>query len=88
MRAHNVFHVSVPNKYMHDPNYIIDWNVIQVEPEGEFQVEPMRVLNWKETTLQNRAIGQVKLQCKHQELDEAMWELKEAVQEAYPFLFV
>ena len=25
---------------MHDPNHLINWDVIQVEPEGEFQIEP------------------------------------------------
>ena len=32
-RAHNDFHVSFLTKYLHGPNHIIDWNVIQVEPE-------------------------------------------------------
>ena len=35
-RAHNVFHVSLLKKYVHDPNHVINWDVIQVEPEGEF----------------------------------------------------
>ena len=35
-RAHNVFHVSLLNKFVHDPNHVINWDVIQVEPEGEF----------------------------------------------------
>jgi hypothetical protein len=37
---HNVFHVSLLKKYVPDANHIIDWNVIQVEPEGDFQVRP------------------------------------------------
>ena len=36
MRYHNVFHVSLLKKYVHDPNYVIDWNAIQAEPKGEF----------------------------------------------------
>ena len=32
IRSHNVFLVSFIKKYVHDPNHIIDWNVIQVEP--------------------------------------------------------
>jgi hypothetical protein len=28
MNVHNVFHVSFLNKYVHDPNHIIDWNLI------------------------------------------------------------
>ena len=35
-RAHNFFHVSLLKKYAHDPNHVIDWDAIQVEPEGEF----------------------------------------------------
>ena len=26
--AHNVFHVSLLKKYVHDPNHVIDWDVI------------------------------------------------------------
>ena len=37
MRAHNAFHASFLNKCVHDPNHVIDWNVIQVEPEGVFR---------------------------------------------------
>ena len=50
-RAHNVFHVSLLKKYVHDPNHVINWDVIQVEPEGEFQIEPMRILDKKVTML-------------------------------------
>ena len=31
MTLHNVFHVSLLKKYIHDANHVIDWNVIQVE---------------------------------------------------------
>ena len=60
-RSHNVFHVSLLKRYVHDPNHVINWDVIQVEPEGEFRIEPMRILNRKVTMLRNRAIGQVKV---------------------------
>jgi hypothetical protein len=35
VKEHNVFHVSLLKKYVHDYNHIIDWSVIQVEPERE-----------------------------------------------------
>jgi hypothetical protein len=38
MNVHNVFHVSLLKKCVHDHNHVIDWNLIQVDPEGEFQV--------------------------------------------------
>jgi hypothetical protein len=45
MRVHNVFHVSLLKKYVPDPNHIIDWNVIQVEHERDFRVEPIHICN-------------------------------------------
>ena len=56
-RDHNVFHVSLLKRYVHDPNHVINWDVIKVELEGEFQIEPKRILDRKVTMLQNRAIG-------------------------------
>jgi hypothetical protein len=53
VKAHNVFHVSLLKKYVHDSNHIIDWYVIQVELEGEFLPEPQCILDRKETSLRN-----------------------------------
>ena len=50
-RSHNVFHVSLLKKYVHDPNHVINWYVIQVEPDGEFQIKPMCILDRKVTML-------------------------------------
>ena len=60
-RAHNVFHVSLLKKYVHDPNHVINWDVIQVEPEGEFQIKPMSILDRKVKMFWNRAIGKVRV---------------------------
>ena len=54
-RAHNFFHVSFLKKYIHNPNHVINWDVIQVEPEGEFSIDLMRILDGKVTMLWNRA---------------------------------
>jgi hypothetical protein len=47
MNVHNIFHVSLMKTYIHDPNHVIDWNLIQVEPKGHFQVQPVRILDKK-----------------------------------------
>jgi hypothetical protein len=47
MNVHNVFHVSLLKKYVHDPNHVIDLHMIQVEMEGYFQVQPVWVLDKK-----------------------------------------
>jgi hypothetical protein len=44
MNVHNVLHVSLLKKHVHDPNHVINWNLIQVEPKGDFQVHLVRIL--------------------------------------------
>ena len=66
---------------------IIDWDLIQVEPEGEFQTEPFRILDRKECMLWNRAIVQIKVQWKHFSPEEATWEMEDKMREAYPSMF-
>ena len=65
IKLDDVFHVSLLRKYMHDTTHIIDWNVIQVEPEHEFQTEPFCILDRRECMLRNRTIVQIKVQWKH-----------------------
>ena len=76
LKIHNVFHVSILKKYIHDVTHVIDWNVIQVEPERDFLVELDCILDKREMFLWNCTIGQVKVQWKHLSPDEATWELE------------
>jgi hypothetical protein len=61
VKAHNVFHVLLLKKYVHDSNHIINWSVIQVELEGEFLPEPQCIIDEKEIPLRNKTIAQVKV---------------------------
>jgi hypothetical protein len=58
MKVHNVFHVSLLKKYVHDPNCIIHWTLIQVDPKGDFHVQLVRILDKKVTKLLNKVIVQ------------------------------
>ena len=51
IKVHNVFHVSILKRYIHEDTHVIDWNVIQVELEGEFQVGLERILDRRELLL-------------------------------------
>jgi hypothetical protein len=87
MNVHNVFHVSLLNKYIPDVNHVIDWNMIQVEQEGVLQVHPVRILDRKSKQLRNRAIGLVKVQWTWYGPEDATWEHEDAMQTKYPHLF-
>ena len=87
LRIHNVFHISILKKYIHDATHVIDWNLIQVEPEGDFSVEPDCILDRREIFHWNCNIGQIKVQWKHLSPDEATWKLESDMRVAYPALF-
>ena len=87
IKVHNVFHISILKRYVHDVSHVINWNVVQVEPEGEFQVGQKHILVKRERLLWNHNIGQVKVQWKHLSSEEATWELEINMWEAYPDLF-
>ena len=71
-----MFHVSILKIYVHDVSHVIDWNVSQVEPKGEFQVGLERIFDMREFLIRNRTIGQVKVQWKHLSQEEATWEME------------
>ena len=47
MKTHDVFHVYFLKKYVKDVDHVIDWSILQVEPDGEFQPEPQFILQKK-----------------------------------------
>ena len=58
-----------------------------MEPEGEFLLEPLRILEWEEIELRNRTVARVKVQWKQFTAEEATWEREVEMMERYPFFF-
>jgi hypothetical protein len=84
---HNFFHVSWLKKYVPDANHVIDWNVIQVEPEGRFKVRPICILDRKFKQLQNRVMELVKVQWTWYDPEEETLEHEDVMRVEYPHLF-
>jgi hypothetical protein len=61
--------------------------VIQVEQEGVLQVHHVRILDPKEKTTQNRAIGLVKVQWTGYGPEDVTWKHEDAMRAEYPHLF-
>ena len=43
--VHEVFHVSMLQKYTPDPTYIVDWGELVVDADGTFKEGPMRIMD-------------------------------------------
>lgn len=87
IKIHKVIHVSLLKKYVHDPSHVINWHVVQVEPEGEFLAKPLCILDLRVVTLCNRDLVQLKVQWKRFTREEGTWELEDAFKEFYPSMF-
>ena len=74
IKVHDVFHVSLLKKYVHDPTHVIDWNVLQVELEGELLPKPIQILAQEEIELRNRTVARVKVRWRNFAPKEATWE--------------
>ena len=58
-----------------------------MEPEGDFQVEPMCIMDRKEIVLQNGVVTRVRVQWNHFILKETNWVLEYSLWKEYPGLF-
>ena len=48
IRVHNVFRASLLKKYFYVTKHVVDWSLLQVEPEGEFSPKPIHILDKRE----------------------------------------
>ena len=42
---HNVFHVSMLQKYTPDLTHVVDWGKLVIDADGTFKEGPVRILN-------------------------------------------
>ena len=87
IRIHDVFHISLLKKYVAHQSHIINWDNVQVEPEGDFHTEPICILDRREIQLWKQVIIQVKVQWKHYSEEETTWEKEETMKQKFLALF-
>ncbi|KAL6192197.1 hypothetical protein ACLB2K_038584 [Fragaria x ananassa] len=85
---HNVFHVSMLQKYEPDPTHILDWADLDVDEQLSFEDRPIQILDRKDKVLRTKSIPIVKVLWQHRNMEEATWELETEMRENYPELFM
>ena len=85
--VHNVFHVSVLRKYVHDPAHVLDVTPLELREDLSFEEQPVKILAREVKKLRNRELPYVKVLWSNHEEREATWELESALRERYPHLF-
>ena len=85
--VHDVFHVSMLRKYVHDPSHILQHPEVEYTPMDREEVRPIRILDARDKQLRNKTIRLVKVQWQGRSTEEVTWECEDEVRANYPRLF-
>ncbi|XP_031270941.1 uncharacterized protein LOC116129338 [Pistacia vera] len=86
-RIHNVFHVSLLRKYIHDPSHILQTEEVELKDDLIYEECPVQILDRKIKELRNKNVPLVKVLWRNHNVEEATWEVKQNMKEKYPDLF-
>ena len=86
-KLHNVFHVSMLQKYCFDGSHILPVQEIQVQANLSYDEEPKAILARDVKQLRNKQIPLVKVLWQHHGKEEATWKLEETMRAQYLQLF-
>ena len=85
--VHEVFHVSMLQKYTPDPAHVVDWGGIIVDTDETFEEGLVHMMDSRDPVLRCKTVRLVKVLWQHRGLEEATWERKDTTRATYPFLF-
>ncbi|XP_074373981.1 uncharacterized protein LOC141714357 [Apium graveolens] len=83
---HNVFHVSMLNRYIPDSNQVIEYEPIELQPDLSYVEQPIQILDRKERVLRNKLIPIVKVLWRNPRVQESTWKLESDMLDKYPHL--
>ena len=75
----NVFHVSMPRKYVPDPSHILEAQPVHLKENLSYEKEQIQILDKKEQVLRNKVIPLVKVLWRNHNTEEATWETEQAM---------
>ena len=86
-KLHDVFHVSILKKYLHDCSHILCYEFLDVDPKLTYEDKLVEILDRKDKFLCNKTMPLVKVLCYNHVVEEATWETEEDMRKKYPELF-
>ena len=92
-RLHDVFHVSMLKKYLHDSSHVLSYESLDVDPKLTYEERPVKILDRKDKVLRNKVVPLVKVVLlakvlwRNQTVEEATWETETNMRKKYPKFF-
>ncbi|XP_043693050.1 uncharacterized protein LOC122643497 [Telopea speciosissima] len=85
--VHDVFHVSMLQKYVHDLDHVLSQEPPELAAKMSYKEQPEKILDSKIVHLRNWPIYYVKVKWYNHTEEEASWETEVETQAKYPSLF-
>ena len=85
--VHEVFHVSMLQKYTQNPTHVVDWGEITVDTNGTFEEGLVCIFDNRNQVLRLKTVRLVKVLWQHRGVKEATWEREDMMRATYLFLF-
>jgi len=85
--VHNIFHISQVQKYVPDPNHIIEPEPIEIAKNLPYDKHHVQILDCRFKQLHNKNIPPVKVLWANHTFSEATWETEQDTKSKYPYLF-
>ena len=85
--VHEVFQVSMLQKYTPDPAHVVDRGQIEVDTDGTFEEGPVCILDSRDKVLRRKTMRLVRVPWRHCGVEESTWEREDTMRATYPFLF-
>ena len=85
--VHELFHVSMLQKYTPDPAHVVDWGQIEVDTDGTFEKGPVCILYSRDQVLRRKTETLVRVLWRHYGVEESTGEREDMMWATYPFLF-
>ena len=85
--VHEVFHVSMLQKYTPDPAHVVDWGQNEVNTDGTFEDGPVCIVDSRDQVLRRKTVRLVLVLWLHYGVEEPMWEREDTMRATYSFLF-
>ena len=85
--VHEVFHVSMLQRYTPDPTHVVDWGEIEVDTDETFKEGPVCIMDSRDQVLRRKTMRLVRVLWRHCGVEESTWEREDTMRATYPFLF-
>ena len=86
--VHEVFHVSMLQKYTPDPAHVVDWGQIEVDTDETFEEGPVCIVDSSDQVLRRKSMRLVRVLWRHYGVEESTWEREDTMLATYPLLLM